>query len=476
MREFAGSTVIRHCHSQKGSTSTIRIKDLLSNGAQEGKDVQKVNGWITNVRKMKNVTFLHVNDGSCGKDLQIVVDRKLDSNFNVGSSIKVSGVLGQTPKGQVELQAKELNLVNTCKYPEYPLTPKQQHPPEYLRQFLHLRSRHKPFASTMRIRHAAHTAFHNYLDQNGFLNIHTPIMTSNDCEDSGEVFLVRPENEALLKEMQRENVSKESAYFDKKSFLTVSGQLHLESMCMGLDKVYTFNPAFRAENCRSPCHLAEFYMLEAEVAFMENLKDVIGLVENMIKHVTKDVLNKNPEDLIGILTQNKSDYQSIDKELTWIDKEIPIVTYSDAIEILKNHSEEIKIQISPNEGIVKEHELFLAKHFNGPCFLVHFPLEFKPFYMKQNKEHPNVMDCFDLLVPNVGELVGGSVREHNLDCLKNKIPNADELEWYLDLRKYGSACTSGFGMGFERYLQWILHVKNIRDVIPFPRWAHHCDT
>lgn len=453
-----------------------RVKDLLSIPTSSINGTYFINGWITKVRKLKNVTFLNVNDGTCNADLQIVIGNKLSSDYNVGSSIRASGSLGTTPKGQIELQVTDINLVNTCKHPEYPFVTKQQHLPQYVRDFIHLRTRHKPFAATMRVRHAAQKAFHDYFHNEGFINIHTPILTSNDCENSGEVFLTRPESETLLKQMKREGVSPEASYFDKKAFLTVSGQLHLEAMCLGLDKVYTFNPAFRAENSKSPCHLAEFYMLEGEVAFMDELGDLTSLLEDMLKNVTRSVLESNETDIGYLLKSGENETHDIETDFGWLDKQMPKIRYQDALKILADNSDKITIPVNAAEGLAKNHEHFLTNYFNGPCFVAYFPKDTKPFYMKQNTKDSTLVDCFDLLVPEVGELVGGSVREYRLDLLEQNIPNKKDLEWYLDLRKYGSACTSGFGLGFERYLQWLLNVKNIRDVIPFPRWPHNCDT
>ncbi|XP_063705944.1 asparaginyl-tRNA synthetase [Culicoides brevitarsis] len=449
--------------------TTTRLKDLLASKNVSPDEKHFINGWVTKVRKMKTVTFLNINDGTCNEDLQIVVGNKLSSDFNVGSSIQATGNLGTTPRGQIELQVTDIDLVNTCKHPEYPFITKQQHLPQYVREFIHLRSRHKPFAATMRVRHAAQKAFHDFFDAEGFVNIHTPILTSNDCENSGEVFLARPESADLLKQMKRDGVPEEASYFDKKTFLTVSGQLHLEAMCLGLDKVYTFNPAFRAENSKSPHHLAEFYMLEGEIAFMERLEDLTALLDDMIKGVTRKLLDSSSNDISYLTSSDQIDF-------SWLEKETPTITYHEALKILEANRDKIDIPVNPKEGLAKNHELFLTKYVNGPCFVAHFPKDIKPFYMRQNHEDPTLVDCFDFLVPEVGELIGGSVREHKLELLEKNLPNKEDLEWYLDLRRYGSACTSGFGMGFERYLQWLLNVKNIRDVIPFPRWPHHCDT
>lgn len=427
----------------------------------------KINGWVTNVRKMKNVTFWEVNDGSCIANLQVVVaaSEKAAASVNVGSAVSVAGSLGHTPRGQIEIKAESVALVNACHQSDYPFTARQQHPLHYYREFLHLRVRSQQVAAILRLRHAANKGFRDFLDDRGFFNIHTPILSGNDCEGSGEVFTATPDNSQLLKAMKREGVPVEQAYFDKKAFLTVSGQLHLEAMNLGLERVYTFNPAFRAENSKSPCHLAEFHMLEAEVAFMARLEELIEFVDEMVKTVAGRIIEQQGEDLEFVREKPIDD--------TWLTRKTPTITFKEATEILSKHASSLKTPL--REGISKDQELFLVQHFNGPVFVAYWPKELKSFYMRENASKPSLVDCFDLLVPEVGELVGGSVREDSFDRLKQKLPDSS-LNWYLDLRKYGSATTSGFGLGLERFLQWQLNVKNIRDVIPFPRWPHNCDT
>lgn len=453
------------------------LKEVLDR-TLKSKEVS-INGWVTNVRKMKNVTFLDVNDGTCLNHLQVVVDKKFDKlPFMVGAAILAHGKVSEARGGQLELQAAKIEVTNTCLHPQYPFaaTAKQQYTPQYVRQFLHLRSRNKLFAATMRVRHTAQKAFHDYFDAQGYINIHTPILTANDCEGSGEVFVSRPENDELLKEMKRADVQVDDAYFDRKAYLTVSGQLHLEAMALGIQKVYNFNPAFRAENCKSPCHLAEFYMIEAEEAFVTEVQTVTEQVAELMKNVTRQVLDKRAEDISFILKSNNENFEAVEKEFAWLDLDYPVISYVEAINILRNHRNELKVPPKEEEGLCKDHEQFLTKYFNGPIFVAYWPKEIKPFYMRRTIEHPIFVDCFDFLVPDVGELVGGSIREANFDALKARLPDPKALDWYLDLRQYGAATTGGFGLGFERYLQYILHVKNIRDVVPFPRWPHHCET
>lgn len=466
---------IRHFHTTMRRLMAPSLKEVLDK-TLKSKEVS-VNGWVTNVRKMKNVKFLDVNDGSSLKHLQVVVDKKFDKlNFLIGAAIIAHGKVSETRGGQLEVQAVEIEINNTCLHPQYPFSSKQQFTPQYVRQFLHLRSRNKTFSAVLRVRHSAQKAFHDYFDSEGYVNIHTPILTSNDCEGSGEVFTVKPDSGALLKEMKRDNVALEDAYFDHKTFLTVSGQLHLEAMALGLHKVYNFNPAFRAENCKSPCHLSEFYMIEAELAFVSEVQSVTGLVTNLVKTVTRQLLDKRSEDISYILKENKENFETLEKEFAWLDLDFPVISYVEAINILRNHRNEIKLAPNEEEGLCKEHEQFLTSYFNGPIFVVYWPKEIKPFYMRRTIEHPIFVDCFDFLVPEVGELVGGSIRESKVDELLQRLPDTKMLDWYVDLRRYGSATTGGFGLGFERYLQYVLHVKNIRDVIPFPRWPHHCQT
>lgn len=317
----------------------------------------------------------------------------------------------------------------------------------------------------MRTRHHATKAFNDYFNKLNFTQVHTPILTANDCEGAGEVFSVKAENQAVLKNMVKTNVSLENAYFDKKTYLTVSGQLHLEAMAHGLGNVYTFGPTFRAENSKSPVHLSEFYMLEAEECFVESILNTTTIIEDMIKVVTKQVLDNCEEDILNV--QGKKNF-----DCSWIDKKIPIIEYKTAVEILKENQEKLTKPVNQKDGLSKEHELFLVKHLNSPVFVIDWPAQMKPFYMRKKGENSEIAEALDFLVPFVGELAGGSVREDSYEKLVDSVPA--DLRWYAELRKFGGITTGGFGLGFERYLQFLLQVNNIKDVIPYPRWAHNC--
>uniref|UniRef100_A0A182QKX2 asparagine--tRNA ligase n=1 Tax=Anopheles farauti TaxID=69004 RepID=A0A182QKX2_9DIPT len=449
-----------------------RIKDLSTHTCKPGNKVN-VKGWVKSVRNMKGNLFVDINDGSAASNFQLVINKEKNIDTAYGSSIDACGVIVASPKNKLELHVDTLKELGKCPLTEgYPFYPKKSYPPEYIRNHLHLRPRVNSMASTFRVRHEATRAFNEYLQQSGFVQIHTPVLTSNDCEGAGESFVVKPLNDQLLTSMAKENVPLEHAYFDRPTFLTVSGQLHLEAMSHGLDKVYTFGPTFRAENCKSNIHLSEFYMLELEEAFMGTLEELMDRVEDMLKMVTKSLIARSASDISlvrKLTTDNK-----LESSFEWIDKPFPRMTYAEAMDVLKVNESKLKSPVRPEEGINKEQELFLVEHCQSPVFVCYWPREIKSFYMRENEQNPQLVDALDLLVPHVGELVGGSVREDSYDRLQRKLPNMAVLQWYLDLRKFGSVTTAGFGLGFERYLSWVLNVHNIKDVIPFPRWAHNC--
>uniref|UniRef100_A0A182MMD0 asparagine--tRNA ligase n=1 Tax=Anopheles culicifacies TaxID=139723 RepID=A0A182MMD0_9DIPT len=449
-----------------------RIKDISAQNCKPGNKVN-VKGWVKSVRNMKGNLFVDINDGSVPQNFQLVINKEKQFDTAYGSSIEACGTIVASPRNQLELHVETLTELGKCPLTEgYPFYPKKSYPPEYIRNHLHLRSRVNSMASTFRVRHEATRAYNEYLQQNGFIQIHTPVLTSNDCEGAGEAFLVKPLNDQLLKSMAKENIPHDHAYFDKPTFLTVSGQLHLEAMSHGLDKVYTFGPTFRAENCKSNIHLSEFYMLELEEAFMDTLEDLMQRVEDMLKKVTESVIQRSAADL-SVVRKLTTD-SKLEMDFGWMDKPFPRLTYDEAMNILETNEGKLKSPVRREEGINKEQELFLVDHCQGPVFVCYWPKEIKSFYMRENAVNPLLADALDLLVPHVGELVGGSVREDSYDRLQRKLPNQDVLQWYLDLRKFGSVTTAGFGLGFERYLSWILNVHNIKDVIPYPRWAHNC--
>ncbi|CAG9820136.1 unnamed protein product [Phaedon cochleariae] len=451
------------------STNIGNILDIFQN-AKLGQEIN-IKGWVKSLRKQKERVFLDLSDGSTWKKLQIVLPHnKSCEKLTTGASVNISGIVKSSPNGQIELNATELEVYGECVIADgYPFAPRKQYSQEYIRQYPHLRFRTNNFASLIRTRSAATLAIHNYLDSEGYINVHTPIITSNDCEGAGEVFKVIPENKELLKSMVKEGESLEEAFFETKAFLTVSGQLQLESAAHGLSKVYTFGPTFRAENSRSRLHLSEFYMLEAEVAFLENLEDLMVIIEKLLKNVTKTLLDKCETD-INNNQENKSNFK-------WLDQKFPIVTYDEAIGILKSNQNYFESGYEPEEGISKEHELFLVKYCgNVPLFLVNWPKDIKPFYMKEDPMDSTKVLALDLLVPGIGEIIGGSLRENDCEKIKRSHPHiTSQLDWYLELRKFGSVPTGGFGLGFERYLLFLTGTQNIKDVIPFPRWPHNCN-
>ncbi|XP_046743161.1 probable asparagine--tRNA ligase, mitochondrial isoform X1 [Diprion similis] len=427
-----------------------------------------IKGWVKALRNMKDNVFIDVSDGSCSEHLQIVIPKSIKpSNLTYGSSVSVEGDIAMGPNGRVELRAETISVVGECVVSDgYPFMPRKKYPQEYIRQYLHMRPRTNGFGSLLRIRDLATVAIGDHLRSRGFVGVHTPVLTSNDCEGAGEVFTVRPASEGLMKSMKKEGVSDDEAYFNTKVFLTVSGQLQLESVVRGLSKVFCFGPTFRAENSKSRLHLSEFYMIEAEIAFARNIEELAQEAELLLKSVTNYVIDKGGSDL-RIHGAPEPD---------WLDKTFHIISYDEAVKILEENIGQLSSPIKYGESLSKDHELFLVQHTNGvPVFIVDFPKESKPFYMKEAPHDPTKAAAMDLLMPIVGELIGGSMREDNYDVLKSKLSSlTPNLDWYLELRKYGNVPSGGFGMGFERYLQTIMGIPNIKDTIPFPRWPHNC--
>lgn len=461
-----------HLTSFQSIYHLARVKDVAAGVHSEGDQIQ-IKGWVKSVRKMKDNIFLDVNDGSCGQNLQLVVSKLVARDTAYGSSVDATGTLGRTPKNQLELKVDTLKELGPCPLAEgYPFYPKKTYPPDYVRNHLHLRPQVGSVGSTLRVRHQATKCFNDYLDREGFVQIHTPIITSNDCEGAGEAFVVRPVNDGLLKQMTKKGVPLEQGYFDRQTYLTVSGQLHLEAMAHGLGKVYTFGPTFRAENSKSPIHLAEFHMLELEEAFMDSLDQLADRIESMVKNVTKSLLDVSADDLSSV--RKLTTDSTLEQSFSWVDKQFPRITFADAMHILEQNKAKLKSPVCPQEGINKEQELFLVGHLQSPLFVTTWPKAIKSFYMKENDANPDLVDALDFLVPHAGELVGGSVRECDHAKLQAKLPDRAGLAWYLELRKFGSVPTAGFGLGLERYLAWVLNVHNVKDVIPFPRWAHNC--
>ncbi|NXI32452.1 SYNM protein, partial [Sterrhoptilus dennistouni] len=425
--------------------------------------------WVRSVRSQKEVLFLHINDGSSLESLQVVADPSLEKqDLTFGSAVEVQGKLVKSPHRMqnMELQAETIHVVGPCDIWSFPLKMKERHPLEYVRQFPHLRCRNNTLGALLRIRSEATAGIYSFFQDNGYVHIHTPIITSNDCEGAGELFQI---------EVKAKESAEMTHFFNVPAFLTVSGQLHLEVMAGAFTHVFTFGPTFRAENSQSRRHLAEFYMVEAELSFTESLQDIMQVMEDLFKTVTSTVLSRCPRDVElfhkYIAPAQKVMHVTGKKELQfYFFSSSCRISYSEAVEILKQAPQTFTFKPEWGRDLQTEHEKYLVKHCGEvPVFVVNYPYDLKPFYMRDNEDGPqHTVAAVDLLVPGVGELCGGSLREERLPFLESR------LQRYLDLRKFGSVPHGGFGMGFERYLQYILGVDNIKDVIPFPRFSHSC--
>lgn len=448
----------------------LRVRDALGVQDASGERVT-VQGWVRSVRSQKEVLFLHVNDGSSLESLQVVADSSFDSReLTFGSSVQVQGQLVKSlsKRQNVELKAEKIEVIGSCEAKAFPIKYKERHPLEYLRQYPHLRCRTNALGSILRVRSEATAAIHSYFKDNGFVHIHTPVITSNDCEGAGELFQVEPSSKMKVPE---EN------FFDVPAFLTVSGQLHLEVMSGAFAQVFTFGPTFRAENSQSRRHLAEFYMVEAEIAFIDSLQDLMQVMEELFKATTEMVLANCPED-VALCHRFIAPGQK-DRLEHMLKNNFLIISYTEAVEILKQASQNFTFTPKWGEDLRTEHEKYLVRHCGGtPVFVTNYPAALKPFYMRDNEDGPQpTVAAVDLLVPGVGELFGGSLREERYHVLEQRLARSgltEAYQWYLDLRQFGSVPHGGFGMGFERYLQCILGVDNIKDVIPFPRFTHSC--
>lgn len=438
-----------------------------------------VKGWVRTKRDSKGFFFLEINDGSCLTNLQVVVDEQVDINKNLpqistGASIKVIGDLVESPgKGQKwEIRSNEIELIGSADPKAYPLQ-KKRHSDEFLRSIAHLRPRTNKYGALNRIRSEAALAIHDYFHKHGFLYIHTPIITSLDCEGAGELFRVTAFD--LEKKTDKEELDKED-FFGKKAYLTVSGQLTAEIMACSLGKVYTFGPTFRAEDSNTPRHAAEFWMVEPEVAFAD-LFEIMDLAEDMIKSVISNILGARNEDL-NLFSRfvDKNLLSTLDKVLAG-----PFVrlTYTEAIKLLEDSAKKWEYPVSYGADLQTEHERFLAdEYFQKPIIVYNYPKQIKPFYMRENDDGVTVAGM-DVLLPRVGEIIGGSQREERLEVLNNRMEymglNKQEYNWYLDLRRYGTIPHAGFGLGFERLLMFLTGIHNIRDVLPFPRTPNNLE-
>ena len=450
------------------------IGDLLKS-KETGKEVH-VKGWVRTRRGSKNIYFIALNDGSIIHNIQIVVDgNRFPEEFmkpvTTGSCISVKGILVESMgQGQaVEVQATEIEVYGTASPETYPLQ-KKGHSLEFLREIAHLRPRTNTFGAVLRIRHAMAFAIHKYFNDHGFYYIHSPIITGSDAEGAGALFRVTTLDDKNPPRLADGNIDYTQDFFGKETKLTVSGQLEAELGAMALSLVYTFGPTFRAENSNTPRHLAEFWMIEPEMAFYD-INDNMDLAEDFLKFLMQYALDHCYDDLEFL---NKMyDNELIDRLKGIISSQFERLTYTQAVEILMASGQQWEYPVSWGSDLQAEHERYLVeKHFGKPVILTDYPREIKAFYMKQNDDGKTVRGM-DVLFPRIGEIIGGSQREENLEALLRRIHELDipekDVWWYLDTRRFGTAPHSGFGLGFERLILFVTGMANIRDVIPFPR-------
>ncbi|MDE0009048.1 MAG: asparagine--tRNA ligase [Gammaproteobacteria bacterium] len=452
-------------------SSTIR--SVLEGPFVDGDEVT-VAGWLKSRRTSRGgFSFLALNDGSCFADLQVVADESLANYASIvelgaGCAVSVKGKLvASQGRGQDrELQASDVAVVGTVEDPEtYPVA-KKRHTFEYLRGVAHLRPRTNTFGAIARVRNTITQAVHRYFAANDFVWVNTPIITASDCEGAGELFRV-----SALDFANMPAGGFDDDFFGRETFLTVSGQLNLESYCLALTKVYTFGPTFRAENSNTSRHLAEFWMIEPEIAFAD-LGDLADLAEDFLKAVLGDVLNEREDDMAFFA--QRIDRTVIDRLQHVIDTPFERMDYGDAIAVLERSGEDFEFPVAWGRDLQSEHERHLTAHVGGPVVVVNYPKEIKAFYMRANEDDKTVA-AMDVLVPGVGEIIGGSQREERLGALESRMDPAmrEELAWYLDLRRYGTAHHAGFGLGLERLVLYATGMENIRDAIPFPRTPKH---
>lgn len=454
----------------------IDISKIHTNFSNYKDQTITVCGWIKTIRNSKNLSFIDLNDGSFFKGLQIVLLEDKLSNYkeisklNVGAAILVTGKLVETPEAKqlFELTAESV-IIEGQSSSDYPLQ-KKRHSLEYLRTIAHLRPRTNTFGAVFRVRSKAAYAIHKFFNENGFVYAHTPLITGSDCEGAGEMFTVTSFDIENLPKDENNRVDFSKDFFQKHTSLTVSGQLEGECMAMSLGKIYTFGPTFRAEKSYTQRHAAEFWMIEPEIAFAD-LKDIMENAEKMIKFVIKYVLDNCPEDMEFF--NNFYDKDLIKRLTNIVESDFVVITYTDAIDILSKNNDNFEYKLSWGVDLQTEHERYLTeKIYNKPVFVINYPKEIKSFYMRENEDGKTVAAA-DLLVPGIGEIIGGSQREERLDKLLNKMKELglkeEDYWWYLDLRRYGTATHSGYGLGFERLIMYLTGISNIRDVLPFPR-------
>ncbi len=459
---------------------TITVAAALRGELAVGEQIT-VRGWLRSKRDSKaGISFLAVHDGSSFDPIQAVVPNTLDNydgevlRLSTGCAVIVTGELAESQgQGQsVEIQASEVEVVGWVDDPEtYPIA-KKRHTFEYLRGQAHLRVRTNTIGAITRVRTTLAHAIHDYFHDNGFHWVNTPIITGSDCEGAGELFRVSTLDFANLPRTEQGEVDFSQDFFAGESFLTVSGQLEVESYCLAMSKVYTFGPTFRAENSHTSRHLAEFWMVEPEIAFAD-LQDDADLAEDLLKSVLTRVLDEREDDMAFF--QQRIDNTVMERLRGVIDKPFERVDYSQAIDILKNSGQSFEFPVEWGVDLASEHERYLSEvHVGGPVVVMNYPREIKAFYMRLNDDERTVA-AMDVLAPGIGEIIGGAQREERLDVLDKRMgPELrEELWWYRDLRRYGTVPHAGFGLGFERLLNYVTGMENVRDAIPFPRTPGH---
>ena len=457
------------------------IKELYKNTENYINKEVTLEGWVRTVRDSKTFGFIEINDGTFFKNVQIVFTDKL-SNFNeickltISSSIKVTGTLVKTEnaKQPFEIQATSVEI-ESLSDSTYPLQ-KKKHSFEYLRTIAHLRPRANTFNAVFRVRSSLAYAIHQFFQERGFVYVNTPLITGSDAEGAGEMFNVNSFDLINIPKVDDGNIDFSKDFFGKPAHLTVSGQLNGETFAEAFRNIYTFGPTFRAENSNTVKHAAEFWMVEPEICFAD-LADDMDLAEDMIKYIFKYVLDNCPEEMEFF--NNFIDKGLLERLNHVINSDFVRISYTDAVKELEKHNDEFEYKVSWGIDLQTEHERYLCEQiFKKPVFVTDYPMDIKAFYMKQNPDGKTVAAA-DLLVPGIGEIIGGSQREENYDKLLNRMKELnmpiENYEWYLDLRKYGSCVHSGFGLGFERAIMYLTGMQNIRDVIPFPRTPKNCE-
>jgi asparaginyl-tRNA synthetase len=454
---------------------TKKIAEILSKGQPD--ESVAVRGWVRTKRELKDFTFIEVNDGSALANLQVILNPdlpdydRLIKQLNNGSSLEVEGILVPSPgKGQrIELKASSLKVYGECDPETYPLQ-KKRHSFEFLRSIGHLRGRTNTLGAVMRVRNACATAIHQFFQERDFLWVHTPIVTASDCEGAGELFTVTNLDLNKIPHTDKQEIDFSQDFFGRRAYLTVSGQLEAEVMAMAFQNVYTFGPTFRAENSNTSRHLAEFWMVEPEMAFCD-LQGDRQLAEEFLKYIFRYVLEKCPEDMEFFNQRIDNTVLAVANNI--INNQFEQITYTEAIALLQKGDRTFEYPVEWGVDLQSEHERYLTEElFKKPTIVINYPAAIKAFYMRLNDDEKTVA-AMDVLVPKIGEIIGGSQREERLDVLEKRMKDlgvpAKDLWWYLDLRRYGTVPHAGFGLGFERLVQFMTGMSNIRDVIPFPR-------